>query len=96
MKHYGRYVDDTFYVSTDKAWLMSLVPRIDRSAAALAHEDVRERLMAQANSMLGILSHTRSYNLRCDLFGSYPMFHIADGMRGMKKFRLSKHDKRYK
>ena len=152
VKHYGRYVDDTFYVATDKAWLMSLVPRIDRflqqelglhlnlkktkltevrkgvtflgvhikpfrryvkrssltrmhqrvhameaiPEAALAHEDVRERLMAQANSMLGILSHTRSYNLRCDLFGSYPMFHIADGMRGMKKFRLSKHDKRYK
>lgn len=27
-KHYGRYVDDSFVVSTDKAWLLSLVPEI--------------------------------------------------------------------
>jgi hypothetical protein len=26
--HYGRYVDDSFVVSTDKEWLLSLVPRI--------------------------------------------------------------------
>lgn len=29
VKHYGRYVDDSFYISTDKEWLLSLVPQID-------------------------------------------------------------------
>lgn len=29
-KHYGRYVDDAYVVSTDKAWLLSLVPDIQR------------------------------------------------------------------
>ena len=28
VKHYGRYVDDSFYLSTDREWLVSLVPRI--------------------------------------------------------------------
>lgn len=27
-KHYGRYVDDSFVVSTDKEWMLSLVPEI--------------------------------------------------------------------
>ena len=27
-KHYGRYVDDSFVVSTDKEWLLSLVPQV--------------------------------------------------------------------
>ena len=27
-KHYGRYVDDAYIVSTDKEWLLSLVPKI--------------------------------------------------------------------
>lgn len=27
-KHYGRYVDDSFVVSTDKEWLLSLVPHV--------------------------------------------------------------------
>ena len=27
-KHYGRYVDDAYVVSTDRKWLLSLVPRI--------------------------------------------------------------------
>ena len=29
-KHYGRYVDDAYVVSTDKEWLLSLVPRIQQ------------------------------------------------------------------
>lgn len=29
-KHYGRYVDDAYVVSTDKAWLLSLVPDVQR------------------------------------------------------------------
>jgi hypothetical protein len=28
-KHYGRYVDDAYVVSTDKGWLLSLIPQID-------------------------------------------------------------------
>lgn len=35
-KHYGRYVDDSFVVSTDKDWLLSLVP--------LIQEFLRDRL----------------------------------------------------
>lgn len=27
--HYGRYVDDSYVISTDKDWLLSLVPKID-------------------------------------------------------------------
>lgn len=27
-KHYGRYVDDSFVVSCDREWLLSLVPRV--------------------------------------------------------------------
>lgn len=29
-RHYGRYVDDSYIVSCDKAWLLSLVPKIDK------------------------------------------------------------------
>ena len=29
-RHYGRYVDDAYVVSTDKAWLLSLVPDVQR------------------------------------------------------------------
>ena len=29
VRHYGRYVDDSFYISVDKEWLLSLVPQID-------------------------------------------------------------------
>jgi hypothetical protein len=28
-RHYGRYVDDAYVVSTDKEWLLSLIPYID-------------------------------------------------------------------
>lgn len=144
VRHYGRYVDDSFYVSCDRGWLLSLVPRIEArlsahfglhlnlkktkltevrrgvtflgihlkphrryvrrttlarmhrqllameriSAPALSLGHVRRRLLSQANSMLGILNHTRSYRLRRRLFGSYPMFRIAYGNRGMRKFMM--------
>lgn len=29
-KHYGRYVDDAYVVSRDKAWLLSIVPEIEK------------------------------------------------------------------
>ena len=40
-KHYGRYVDDSFVVSTDKEWLLSLVPRI--------REFLQDRLQLELN-----------------------------------------------
>ena len=143
VKHYGRYVDDTFYISTDKEWLLSLVPLIDsylqknfglhlnlnktkltevklgvsflgvhlkpyrryvkretlvriRQQAdemakvgkrKLQNEEVQERLLAQANSMLGVMNHTRSFNLRKSLFSHYPLYTFAEGARGMRKLR---------
>ena len=144
VKHYGRYVDDSFYISTDKEWLLSLVPQIDAylqknlglhlnlqktklteihqgvtflgvhlkpfrrylktdslqrmrqraremtavSAASLERESVRQLLLSKANSMLGMLNNTKSYNLRKELFPGYPMYRIAYGTRGMRKFRV--------
>lgn len=144
VRHYGRYVDDTYFISTDKLWLETLEERVDyylrtnlgirlnrgktkltevrkgvtflgihlkpfrryvrkstlkrmrRQAITMTHvgaeslgrQAVRIRLTAQANSMLGMLNHTRSYRQRCGLFGSYPMFRIAYGTKGMRKFRL--------
>jgi len=149
VKHYGRYVDDTFYISTDKEWLLSLVPQINDylqkhlgihlnlnktkltevkkgvtflgihvkphrryvkrqtltrmrqragemtavSSVQLDSKAVRERLLAEANSMLGVLSHTRSYNLRKELFSSYPLYTFANGTRGMRKFKIDKRKK---
>jgi hypothetical protein len=29
-KHYGRYVDDAYVISTDKSWLLSLVPKVQQ------------------------------------------------------------------
>ena len=149
VRHYGRYVDDSFYISTDKEWLLSLVPQIDTylqkhlgirlnlnktkltevkkgvtflgihikphrryvkrqslqrmkkhvkemervDVGSLQSEDVRERLIAKANSMLGVLNHTRSYNLRKELFGSYPLYTFASGTRGMRKFKIDRRKK---
>lgn len=144
VKHYGRYVDDSFYISTDKEWLKTIEDRVDNylrmnlgirlnrdktrltevkkgvtflgihikpfrryvktkslqrmrqhvrnmqgvDEGSLKSKAVQERLLAQANSMLGVLNHTLSFRLRCGLFGSYPMFRIAYGTRGMRKFRI--------
>ena len=144
VKHYGRYVDDSFYISTDREWLLSLVPQIDAylrtnlglhlnlaktklteihqgitflgihikpyrrylkteslqrmrqrvwdmtaiSKASLENENVRHLLLSKANSMLGMLNGTSSYNLRKELFPNYPMYTIAHGTQSMKKFEL--------
>ena len=148
VRHYGRYVDDSYYVAVDKEWLLSLVPQIDNflqrhlglhlnldktkltevkkgvtflgihlkpyrryvktqslqrmrqhvsemervDEGSLNSEAVQERLLAKANSMLGVLNHTRSYRLRCNLFPSYPMYRFAYGTRGMRKFRTRKRE----
>ncbi|MBQ7571583.1 MAG: RNA-directed DNA polymerase [Bacteroidaceae bacterium] len=144
VRHYGRYVDDSYYIATDKAWLLGLVRPIDaylqsrldlhlnlaktkltevkmgvsflgvhikphrrypRSSTlrrmrqraramtavderALQNEDVRHQLLAQANSMLGLLGHTRSFNQRKLLFTNYPLYTFACGTRGMRKYIL--------
>lgn len=114
-QHYGRYVDDSFIVSADRQWLLSLVPRIrtflhDRlhlelhmgklhitrashgaeflgafikpyrtyiSTQALRrlHQHVqtlnlrhREQAAASIGSMLAVLGHYASYNIRAQLF----------------------------
>ena len=146
VRHYGRYVDDSYYVAVDKEWLLSLVPQIDNflqrhlglhlnldktkltevkcgvsflgvhlkpyrryvktqslqrmrqqakemrkvSPERLENEEVRQRLVALANSMLGVLNHTRSFNIRRELFSSYPLYTFAHGTRGMKKFEMNK------
>ena len=145
VKHYGRYVDDTYYIDSNPEWLMSLVPQIDhflqteldlhlnknktrltevrkgvtflgvhvkpfrryvkgdsyarmrRKAAMMGNiyekeldkKEVRERLLASTNSMLGVLNHYSSYRLRRKLFASYPMFRFADGDGGMRKFVMN-------
>ena len=40
-RHYGRYVDDSFVVSTDREWLLSLVPQVQQF--------LRERLCLDLN-----------------------------------------------
>jgi len=146
VRHYGRYVDDSYYVSTDKKWLETLVDRIDGylqehlrirlnrsktkltevrkgvtflgvhlkpyrryvknktlkrirrqaremesiSQLQLSNEHVRMRLLCQANSMLGMLNHTRSFLIRKSLFGHYPLYTFACGCRGMRKFEMLK------
>ena len=153
VRHYGRYVDDSYFLSDDRRWLESLVPKIGsylESQYALrlnlqktkltevrqgitflgihlkpyrryvrqrtlrrlrCHADdmkkvpkarlcdpaVRQRLLSQANSMLGILGHTASYKLRRRLFGSYPLYTFACASRGIRKFMMKTNDiKRYK
>ena len=146
VRHYGRYVDDSYYISVDKEWLLSLIPQIDAylqenlglhlnlnktkltevrkgvtflgihlkpyrryvkkeslqrmrwqvgemahiSEESLQQKEVRQHLISQANSMLGVLNHTRSFNIRRELFSSYPLYTFAHGTRGMKKFEMNK------
>ena len=149
VKHYGRYVDDTYFLANNREWLMSLVPRIDeflqrrlnlhlnlkktkltevkqgitflgihlkphrryvskktlyrlrQRAKEMEHvrkqnlesEEMQERLLAQTNSMLGILVHTDSFRLRTELFANYPLYTFAYGTRGMRKFRRRKEER---
>lgn len=145
VRHFGHYVDDSFYVSTDREWLLSLIPRIDGylrqhlglhlnmaktkltearqgvtflgvhlkpyrrylrhdtlrrmrqqvaemgnvSRRSLDGREMQESLLSSANSMLGLLNHTASFNLRKMLFPNYPMYVFAHGSRGMRKFELN-------
>ena len=145
VRHYGRYVDDTYYLSTDKEWLLSIVPQVDAylhdhyglalnlrktkltevskgvsflgihlkpyrryvknktlrrmrghvremeriNNCLLGDETVRRELLAQANSMLGLLSHTASFNIRKRLFMHYPLYTFAYGTRGMRKMKMA-------
>ncbi len=145
VKHYGRYVDDSFYLSCDRDWLLSLIQPVDdylqrelgihlnRKKTKLTevklgvsflgthlkpyrrymrndtlmrireqidfmkgvpyrklrHDVTRARLLASANSFLGVMIHTSSFHIAQRLFGSYPMFMFADATRGMKKFKMN-------
>lgn len=149
VRHFGEYVDDTYYVGNDPQWLLSLVPEVDRylqseglhlnlkktkltniylgvsflgihlkpfrryvkketlkrihqqvellrhvPPSVLADKKVCHHLLSSANSFLGVLVKTSSYRMRCSLFPNYPMFAIANGAPGMKKFIMKNKDKR--
>lgn len=145
VRHYGRYVDDSYYLSTDRDWLLSLVPQVDdylqrelgirlnrkktkltevrlgisflgttlkpyrrymrndtllriRQQVStmqgvpyrkLRRSSTRERLLASANSYLGLMSHTASFNIAMDMFRNYPMYRFADATHRMTKFKVS-------
>lgn len=41
-RHYGRYVDDFYVVSTDKEWLLSLIPNVRKMLKERLHLDLHE------------------------------------------------------
>lgn len=142
VKHYGRYVDDSYYVDTNPKRLLSYVPlaneflrrelginlnlgktKLTEASCGVAflgvylkphrrylkHQTLRrmrlkvdymkgvpkrrlldhamrDQLLASANSYLGVLGHTASFQIAQTLFDSYPMFHFADATRWMTKF----------
>lgn len=146
-RHYGRYVDDSFIVSTDRLRLVSLIPQIRRflktrlhlglhmgklhifradygveflgayakpsrryaSTQTLRRIEAKVRLMEallatcpvsqatavsvarQVNSILGILSHTASFNIRCRLFFTFSFLSIGTFDRDMTKFVITNH-----
>lgn len=114
-KHYGRYVDDSFIVSSDRQWLLSLVPRIRQFLSDKLHLELHmgklhitsasygaeflggyikpyreyistqalhrikqhvdalnmrypEQVAASIGSILAVLGHYASYNIRAQLF----------------------------
>ena len=136
-RHYGRYVDDFFVVSADRAWLLSLagpvtaflsehlglavnqgktvvcdvrqgvtflgaylkprrrlvsggtLERMKRRLPALSDAIAPAALRSRLNSMLGLLSHYRSYRLRRRLFLALPLA-AASGyyQTGMRRYVL--------
>lgn len=52
-KHYGRYVDDSFVVSTDKDWLLSLVPQIREYLREHLHLELHMGKLRIVNSKYG-------------------------------------------
>ena len=141
-RHYGRYVDDFYVVSTDRDWLLSLrspiaaflresldldvnmgktricdvqrgveflgaflkprrryvsngtLSRMSAKVRAMDGSMPPEQLRSRLNSMLGLLSHYRSYHLRLRLF--LPMrsvFRCGCYVSGMAKYVLyPRHD----
>ena len=53
---------------------------------------MNENSNAQANSMLGLLGHTRSFNQRKLLFTNYPLYTFACGTRGMRTFKMGTYE----
>lgn len=53
-KHYGRYVDDAYIVSSDKKWLMSLIPQIRAFLKSELGLDLHMGKLQLANSKHGV------------------------------------------
>ena len=53
-KHYGRYVDDSYVVSRDKNWLLSLVPKIRKFLKSELGLDLHMGKLQIASSKIGV------------------------------------------
>ncbi|MGN0030161.1 MAG: hypothetical protein ACI35Q_10595 [Marinilabiliaceae bacterium] len=77
-RHYGRYVDDAFVVSSDRDYVSSeSLRRMTRHLIALNEEAARgeaspERLRSALSSYGGVMGHYASFNVRNALFSSLP------------------------
>ena len=53
-KHYGRYVDDSYVVSRDKNWLLSLIPKIRKFLKSELGLDLHMGKLQIASSKIGV------------------------------------------
>ena len=84
LKPYRRYVK----TKTLKRMQTEII-RMNRTPEyKLRDHRVREELLSKANSLLGILNQTRSYNIKRRLFANSILFKFAYGDRFMQKFIL--------
>lgn len=84
LKPYRRYVK----TKTLKRMQIEVV-RMNRTPEyRLRDHRVREDLLSRANSLLGILNQTRSYNLKRRLFANSILYKFAYGDKYMQKFVL--------
>lgn len=84
LKPYRRYVK----TKTLKR-MQANVARMNRTPVyKLRDHRVREELLSKANSLLGILNQTRSYNIKRRLFRNSILFQFAYGDKYMNKFIL--------
>ena len=64
--------------------------RMERKVPTLSDEPAPERLLSRLNSMLGLLSHYRSYRIRRHVFYELPfVYRYGHYLRGMEKFVLT-------
>lgn len=53
-KHYGRYVDDSFVVSCDREWLLSLVPRVREFLSDRLHLELHMGKLHIIDTQMGV------------------------------------------